>query len=60
MKREQHCFNCGEPVGLFDVFGDRYITCGSRECEKEARYQIQSDYADARARAEDDDYGAYR
>ena len=60
MKRNQHCFWCGQPLGHFDSCGDLYLTCGARECEREARYQRAADTADAQQRAEDDDYGAYR
>lgn len=36
MVREQHCFYCGESLGKFDAWGDRWLTCGARECEREA------------------------
>jgi hypothetical protein len=44
----QHCFFCGEQLGVFDAAGERYLTCGARLCEREARF---GEDADARERA---------
>lgn len=60
MKKQQFCFNCGEPLGVFDAYGDRYLECGAPACAKEARYQQGCDEAEVRERAEEDDYGRYR
>lgn len=36
-ERMQHCFNCGEELGVFRSYhGDRN-TCGRQECERAAR-----------------------
>jgi len=56
----QHCFNCGAECGVFDNYYRDLVTCGQRECEREARYQYQCDEADARDRAEQDGYERYR
>ena len=56
----QHCFNCGEECGVFDNHWRDLVTCGKRECEREARYQYQCEEADARERAESDNYDRYR
>lgn len=33
----QHCFNCGDELGVFHAYqGDRN-TCGKQECERAAR-----------------------
>jgi hypothetical protein len=37
MKKMQHCFYCGEELGVYDNFGERYETCGKSECNREAR-----------------------
>ena len=42
MKKMQHCFWCGEELGVYDSYGQNYDTCGKRECEREAaRLQAQ-------------------
>jgi hypothetical protein len=60
MKRMQHCFYCGENLGVFEVEYDELPTCGKQECEREARYEYQARDADARERAEEDGYDRYR
>lgn len=37
MKKMQHCFYCGEELGVYEPFGNYLDTCGSPECEREAR-----------------------
>lgn len=34
MKKMQHCFYCGEELGVYDAFGNRLETCGARECNR--------------------------
>jgi hypothetical protein len=61
MNKMRYCFNCGAELG---VYADRdyrdFDTCGSMECEREARYARQTEEAERRARAEDDGYDRYR
>lgn len=37
MRAMRYCFYCGEELGVYDDFGERYETCGKRECERAAR-----------------------
>ena len=59
MKKEHHCFWCGDSLGFYDSFGEE-DSCGKRECQKELRYAHESDRADRMARAERDNYEKYR
>jgi hypothetical protein len=59
-KKMQHCFNCGEELGVYDRFPGDLDTCGKRECEKEARYQQQAERDEAAWNAQQDDYARYR
>lgn len=60
MKRMQHCFWCGEELGVYDSYPGDIEHCGKPECAREARYAIQEQNADARARAEEDHFDRYR
>jgi hypothetical protein len=60
IERMQHCYFCGEELGVYDKPYGARDTCGKRECEREATYDEQAERADARYRAEQDDFGAYR
>jgi hypothetical protein len=59
-KRIQYCFNCGEDLGIFELWPGDLPTCGKRECEREARYAREAEDAEARERAAYDNYDAYR
>lgn len=59
-KKIQHCFNCGEELGVFELWPGDIEHCGKTECAREARYALQSQEADARERAREDDYDRYR
>jgi hypothetical protein len=37
MARRSTCYNCGEDLGPWDRFSDRYDTCGDPKCEREVR-----------------------
>lgn len=56
----QHCFNCGEECGVFYNYYRDLVTCGKRECEREAREQARYEDDMARERAESDGYERYR
>lgn len=43
MKKMRHCWNCGAELGEIESrYYDPMDTCGSRECEREARYQAEA------------------
>lgn len=56
------CEYCGDDLGYTEdrYPGDPMVVCGRDECNREARDQDEAARADARARAEQDDYGYYR
>jgi hypothetical protein len=58
----RHCENCGDDLGgpVEKLYGDEMVTCGKRECQREANYDAQARQDYARMAAEDDDYGRYR
>jgi len=35
--RRHTCYYCGDDIGQWDRFSDRFDTCGRPECEREAR-----------------------
>ena len=41
MTKQQHCFYCGEHIGLADRWSDPLDTCGKAECNREAQYANQ-------------------
>ena len=55
-----YCDYCGEELGEGERWPGEYMSCGKKECEREIRYMYQSDEAEARERAEMDDYSRYR
>jgi len=59
MKKRQHCFNCGEDLGIYSSWPVDIETCGSPDCEREARYEWQAAESERREAAEDDNYGRY-
>ena len=58
--RKQHCFNCGEFVGEFDNFWRDIVSCGSPECEREARDQERYEHDRMQEDAREDGYERYR
>lgn len=59
-KRMQHCFNCGEELGIYDSYLGDIEHCGKMECQREANYAHQCRDADARESAREDNYDRYR
>jgi hypothetical protein len=57
----RYCCNCGTELGVIASANyDRFDTCGKQECDREARYQAQAEEAEARERAEQDEFSRYR
>jgi hypothetical protein len=56
MKRMQHCFWCGEELGVFESWSDDIFDCGKSKCAREAVLIRQFREAEIRQRAEDDNY----
>jgi anaerobic ribonucleoside-triphosphate reductase len=47
----RRCWNCGADMGFIENrYYDRRDTCGSRECEREARNQDQAERDEAHER----------
>jgi DNA-directed RNA polymerase subunit N (RpoN/RPB10) len=42
----RRCFNCGRDIGVYADY-DRRDTCGSQECERQARHDEQSERDEA-------------
>ncbi len=59
-ERMQHCFNCGEECGVFDNYYRDLVTCGKRDCQREAREQARYEDDMAQERAAADHYDRYR
>lgn len=47
MNKMQHCFYCGEELGIYDADYRDLQTCGKSECEREARSEEQAARSDA-------------
>lgn len=60
MKRMQHCFWCGEELGIHDHYHGDIEHCSAGECARQARYAMQEQEAEARSRADEDSYDRYR
>lgn len=58
-KKLQHCFNCGEELGVYDAYPGDLQTCGKTECEREARSAEQGERDDRADRASQDDFQRY-
>ena len=56
----QHCFNCGEELGVYVHYHGDIECCGSRECDRELQAELRVQREEAMLRAEQDDYVAYR
>lgn len=59
MKRNAHCFNCGEDLGVIDFWPGDFPTCGSIDCNRAERDAIREEQADREERARDDDFARY-
>lgn len=59
--REQFCFYCGEPQGVFEWSArlDGPVACGSATCQREARYGRRAQLEEAAERAREDGYSLY-
>lgn len=53
-----YCYNCGEDLGNYDRFSDRFDTCGKPECEREARNAVMEERDEAHEQL-DRDLGYY-
>lgn len=60
MKRMQHCFWCGEQLGVYDSYPGDIEHCHNSECARQAQYAMREREADAREQAERDNYDRYR
>lgn len=55
----QHCFNCGEELGVYvGTWGEPEV-CGKSECQREARYQDQAAREQRQFDAAEDDFSRY-
>ena len=60
IKKMQHCFNCGEVLGVYARhYEDEPECCGAKECQRELRYTMAAERQERQQRAEDDDYRYY-
>jgi hypothetical protein len=57
--RVQHCFNCGEELGVFESWPGDLPTCGKCECDREARDCYAAQQEEVEDRARDDGYSRY-
>lgn len=58
-EKMQHCFNCGEELGVYASWPGDVEICGARDCQREARYQAQSEADERYSRASEDDFMRY-
>ncbi len=58
LPKRHYCFNCGEDIGPWDRFCERYDTCGKIECEHEARSTVRWEREEAHEQL-DRDMGWY-
>ena len=58
--RMQHCFNCGEELGVYDKPPYAHDACGKPECQREELTAYQAEDEEAQIRAREDDYNRYR
>ena len=58
-RKKQYCFNCGEYLGEYRSYPGDLDTCGELECEREARYALESERAERYYEAEADDFSRY-
>lgn len=59
--REQFCDGCGKPMGVFawNRNADGFLSCGEKECERDARDDYRAREDSAKYEAEQDGYAAY-
>lgn len=62
MKKPLACDWCGKSLGVgeHNYRLDGPLSCGARECNRAIAEGERAERDEARARAEDDDYGMYR
>lgn len=61
MAKVSHCEYCGEDLGReVERWAGEIVVCGKPECTRYERDVYREREADARERAEADDYSAYR
>lgn len=60
MAKVSHCEYCGEDIPEVQKYPGDVVVCGKRECTQYEREVYRERDADARERAEADDYNAYR
>lgn len=58
-KKMQHCFNCGEELGVYDKWPGDIEVCGKQECVREARYADQAERDERYHAAREDDFSRY-
>jgi hypothetical protein len=56
----QHCFWCGEELGVYSSYPGNIEHCGKSECTREAGHAYRKIDAEARERAALDNYDRYR
>jgi hypothetical protein len=56
----QHCFNCGEALGVYKSYAGDIEVCGKPECLREARNAERQQIEEAQYAAERDDWSTYR
>ena len=59
-KRMQHCFNCGEELGIYAKPPWAHDACSKPECQREERDAYRAEEAEAQERAREDNYDRYR
>ncbi len=59
--KEQRCDYCGATMGFFEHSArlDGPLSCGSRDCDHDARDDDRARYEEARVSAEEDGYERY-
>ena len=60
MKKRAFCFNCGEDLGVVDVWPGDILSCGSQECAREERAAYREREQDVMERANEDNFDRYR
>lgn len=58
--RMQHCFYCGEELGVYRHFPEDIESCGKSECQREMNKAYREREAEVREAAENDNYDRYR
>ena len=58
-KKMQHCFNCGEDLGVYQSLANEIEVCGNAECQKEARDAYRQQRDERVQAAFEDDYMRY-